>query len=168
MLIFSSSLDLVSKRKGCQFGARGLPLETIKSLGLYGADEPGLRRTAPGWKTRAGPGQSVSPFLMWPVRLRKPPKTGRSQWVFRTEMLRFSVFWRQAYRAQEKLQQMWKLHLEAWSHLGTINGIIMADGTDIKMLTNEHYYNIIIQNSGSILSKNLRLWEAWACQVIIL
>ena len=35
---------------------------------------------------------SSSQFLMWPVGLRKPPKTGRSQWVFSIEMLRFSVF----------------------------------------------------------------------------
>ena len=62
---------------------------------------------------------------------------------------------------QEKLPKlMWKLHLKAWGwSLWVISLEIMADWTDIKMLTNEVHYNIIIQRCDSILSEKLiSLW----------
>ena len=94
-------------------GARGLSLETIKTLGQASVQEgSGLRRPAPRFKTRGAVSGAVRPFLMWPVGPRKPPKTGWTHWhcwVFRTEILGFSVLSSRAYRDEEKLQYQVKI-----------------------------------------------------------
>ena len=51
-------------------------METIKTLGQFSPGRIGLTSAGDRFKTRGAVSGAVRPFLMWPVGLRKPPKTG--------------------------------------------------------------------------------------------
>lgn len=51
-------------------------METIKTLGQFSSGRIGLTSAGDRFKTRGAVSGAVRPFLMWPVGLRKPPKTG--------------------------------------------------------------------------------------------
>ena len=138
--VFSSSLMpnfshfMVSKERVVSLGARGLSLETVKTVGWArvrclvrgpGSGDPGPGTRSPATaRTQLGcPGghrarlPSAAPllpgrFLMRPVGLRKPPKTGWSQWVFsRWNAQVFSRLKTGTLRSRKIAIPMWKLHL---------------------------------------------------------
>ena len=126
------------QRKGCQFGSERALIGDGKNcwLGLVAGAGSGLSWSGPGPR-KPEPGLSPDPaqpgrssagaqagssaplpgrFLMRPVGLRKPPKTGWSQWVFSHWNAQvFSRLKTGTLRSRKIATPMWTLHLtEAW------------------------------------------------------
>ena len=130
------------QRKGCQFGSERALIGDGKNCWLAvsgcrvrcpGSSDhrPALTRQSPAWaRTLLGcPGAHqagsaaalLGRFLMRPVGLRKPPKTGWSQWVFSHWNAQvFSRLKTGTLRSRKIATLMWTLHLmEAWPGLRT-------------------------------------------------
>ena len=103
------------------------------------------------------------PFLMWPVGLRKPPKTGWTRWVFRTEILGFSVLSSRAYRDEGKTATSSENCIGWWSCLSLLASLHVRamDKIGSGIMTNCGHYNAIIQHYDSILSNYLLNCSQW-------
>ena len=121
------------QRKGCQFGSERALIGDGKNCWLSLSPVPGpgsglwwagARHSEPGHRpaTARLPGRTRSPapsaapllpgrFLMRPVGLRKPPKTGWSQWVFSHWNAQvFSRLKTGTLRSRKIATPMWTLH----------------------------------------------------------